>query len=392
MSSENPLDEVMKGQPLAVDIASIEDQLRELWKDAVSEDNADEDSEKPVARTSVLNLVVYVEEADEGGRVTEAISELTAENPCRAIVVIAEPGKADARIDAWISAHCRRPSPTSKVVCCEQISLQAAGSAVRELAPTVVPLLISDLPVFLWWDADRLFESDFLKSMTGVCERLILDSRHWTSPPSDFPRLQSYIESQRDRLAVSDLAWHRLRQWRELTAQFFDAPVFRTHLEHIDNVVVEFNCRAEEGSSIPPQAYLLVGWLASRLQWSVNEAEWVDGGQQFRLQTKEGRPVKVTIQSTQAHEDLCGHLVSFEISTAAEWATSFRIAKGENVHIAQTEIAFANMPPYRRFVPLRIYNEVELVARQLEIFGHDPIYEESISMASQLLGALRGTP
>jgi hypothetical protein len=81
-------------------------------------------------------------------------------------------------------------------------------------------------------------------------------------------------------------------------------------------------------------------------------------------------------------------LVSLEISTGDEWATTFRIAKGESPQFAQTEIAFTNLPPYRRVVPLRIYNEVELIARQLEIFGHDPIYEQSIAMAADIVGSL----
>lgn len=389
MSSQSPLDEVLKGQPLEVDIASIEDQLRELWKDAVQQETPDEESAKPVARASVLNLVAYVHDEQEAEKVSAAIGDLTVENPCRAIVAIALPEAPVSKIDAWISAHCHRPSPTSKVVCCEQISLRASGSAVRELTPTAVPFLLSDLPVFLWWQGKRLFESEFLQSFSGVCDRLILDSKEFESPQTDFPRLQSYLEDYRRHLAVSDVAWHRLMQWRELTAQFFDAPVLRSHLEHIESVVVEFNPRTSTLVNVPPQAYLLVGWLASRMQWSLHGASVMDASQCFKMRTKEdGRAVTILIRPTEARSELSGHLVSFELNTSKEWGISFRIAKGDSSQFAQTEIAFAGMPAYRRAVPLRIYNEVELIARQLGIFGHDAVYEEAIAMAAAMVGAL----
>lgn len=390
MSPQNQFEGVLRGQPLQVDIAAIEDQLRELWKDMAGEgDKSGEDKTRPVARASVLNLVVYVESTEQAQSASEAIADLTVENPCRAIIVIAGPGDQPSTIRAWISAHCHGLSPANKVVCCEQISLEASGMAVKELSPTIFPLLISDLPVFLWWKGTRLFGVEFLEGFSGVCDRLIIDSKRFTSPEADFPRLQSYLESHRDRLAVSDVAWHRLLQWRELAAQFFDAAVFRVHLPHIAKVVIEFNEPAADGGGIPPQAYLLAGWLASRLQWGVQSGNAINGGHKFQMRAKEdGRTVTVIIQPTEAQEVLCGHLVSLEISTGDEWATTFRIAKGESPQFAQTEIAFTNLPPYRRVVPLRIYNEVELIARQLEIFGHDPIYEQSIAMAADIVGSL----
>ena len=392
MSSQNSLDVVLKGQPLEVDIAAIEEQLRELWKGAAQEDIHDEESTRPVARTSVLNLVVYLEDPSSEQRITEAISELTMENPCRAIVVTALQGQGVSSIEAWISAHCHRPSPTSKVMCCEQVSLRACGTSVRELAPTVVPLLISDLPVFVWWKGSRLFESEFLEGISDVCDRLILDSKSFDSPEVDFPRLEEYIQTRSDRLAVSDVAWHRLKQWRELTAQFFDAPVLRAHLNHIEKVTVEFNERAVQRSGVPPQAFLLVGWLASRLHWEIIGTETQDATRRFHLRARDGgRPITAEICPADARPELSGHLVSFEIATGEDWATAFRIAKGGNPNCAQTEIAFAHLPPYRRVIPLRIYNEVELIARQLEVFGHDRIYEDAIAMASALVKTSRST-
>ncbi len=389
MSHQDALNQAQPGRPLEVDIASIEDQLQELWKEVAETMPADDESAGAVARACVMNLVVYSEQPPQEAALTQSLTELSLQNPCRALLVMAEPEAKESRISAWISASCQRPTPGSKVVCCEQISFRGSGAAVRELATTAVPFLTSDLPVFLWWKGHRLFDSDFLRNFSPLCDRLILDSKHFASPRTEFPRLQNLIQSSWDRLAVSDVAWHRLMQWRELTAQFFDAAVFRTHLPHIEKVTVEFNERAEDGGGVPPQAYLLVGWFASRLKWELVSSETTGATEEFKLRSREGKGISVSIRPTEARAELSGHLVSFEIATGEEWATTFRIAKGENADCAQTEMAFSNLPPYRRIVPLRIYNETELIARQLEIVGHDPVYEESIAMAARLVGSLK---
>jgi glucose-6-phosphate dehydrogenase assembly protein OpcA len=322
--------------------------------------------------------------------VSETISELTVQNPCRAIVVTAVPREDSLKLEAWISAHCHRLSPASKVMCCEQISLRGSERAAKELAATTIPFLISDLPVFVWWKGSRFFDSEFLTAISGICDRLILDSKNFASPESDFAQLEEYIKAHQGRLAVSDVAWHRLMQWRELASQFFDPPVLRDHLEHIENVTVEYNKRAVEGPGVPPQAYLLLGWLGSRLRWEVLAAEIENEGRRFHLRRNAGgHEITAVIRPAVARSELSGHLVSFEMGTGDEWATAFRIAKGEDPNCARTEIAFAKLPPFRRAVPLRIYNDVELIARQLEIFGHDRIYEESIEMAAALVRALK---
>ncbi|MBZ5535118.1 MAG: glucose-6-phosphate dehydrogenase assembly protein OpcA [Acidobacteriia bacterium] len=389
-ASLNPLDGVLKGQPLEVDIPAIEEELRELWKGAAQEDSPDPESAGPVARASVLNLIVYTEDVTQESGVSETISELTVQNPCRAIVVIAVAGQDNLKMEAWISAHCHRLSPASKVMCCEQISLRGSRGAAKELAATTIPFLISDLPVFVWWKGSRFFDSEFLAAISGVCDRLILDSKNFASPESDFAQLEEYIKAHRGRLAVSDVAWHRLMQWRELASQFFDPLVLRGHLEHIENVTVEYNKRSVDGSIVPPQAYLLLGWLGSRLQWEVLGAEAGNEERRFHLCPKAGgHGITAVIRPADARLELSGHLVSFEMVTGEEWATTFRIAKGEDPNCARTEIAFAKLPPFRRAVPLRIYNDAELIARQLEIFGHDRIYEESIEMAADLVRALK---
>ncbi|MDD5544518.1 MAG: glucose-6-phosphate dehydrogenase assembly protein OpcA [Acidobacteriia bacterium] len=390
MPPDNSLEKVMTGGSFRVDIASIEDQLRELWKDAATGATAEDESVKPVTRTTVLNLVVFVDSEAAAQEVSALLGDLVEQDPCRAIVITADPKQQGDKMEAWISAHCHRPLPTSKAVCCEQISLRASGNAIRELAASTVPFLLSDLPVFLWWRGPGVFESEIVGKLHGVCDRLIIDSKQFAEPALEFPKLQSFIQATQDRLAVSDMAWHRLRQWRELMAQFFDSPVLFAHLSHIENVVVEFNPRATPGGTVPPQAFLLAGWLASRLGWQLQDSRSTGEGTQFRLKRKHSRTnISILLRPAKAPAELAGHLVSFELSSEKGWSTTFRIARGESPHCAQTEISFGQSPPFRRTVPLPIHTEVELLARQLDIFGHDSIYEEAIAMAARLVDSMK---
>jgi glucose-6-phosphate dehydrogenase assembly protein OpcA len=61
-------------------------------------------------------------------------------------------------------------------------------------------------------------------------------------------------------LAMTDIAYMRLAPWQESVATFFDSKDARDDLFDLRRVEIE--CGSE------PEAYYLLGWLASRLEWT----------------------------------------------------------------------------------------------------------------------------
>ncbi len=115
-----------------------------------------------VVRACVLNLVVYAEGAEARAEVDDLLGAVIERHPCRAIVLAAERGAAVPMLEAFVSTRCQLSARGRKRICGEQITIEAAGTAVETAATAVAPLLVPDVPVFLWWKdiphyEDRLF-------------------------------------------------------------------------------------------------------------------------------------------------------------------------------------------------------------------------------------------
>src|SRR5947199_8942425 len=122
-----------------------------------------------------------------------------------------------------------------------------------------------------------------------MSDRIVIDSAFFDHPFDDMRRLAEIIREGKLLMTVSDLNWGRLTAWRTLMAIFWDVPDYLPHLEKIDSIIVEYDPPDAALEEIAPKALLVVGWLASRLGWSVEskvESEEKEGAS-FRLRTNE---------------------------------------------------------------------------------------------------------
>jgi glucose-6-phosphate dehydrogenase assembly protein OpcA len=110
----------------------------------------------------------------------------------------------------------------------------------------VLPLLISDLPVFCRWRGRPEWDSPAFQQLVDVTDRLVVDSTEWPDVPADYADLARLF----DRVAVSDIAWDRTERWRGLLASLWPG------IADVKSITVR-GTRA--------QAHLLRGWLVSRL-------------------------------------------------------------------------------------------------------------------------------
>ena len=85
-----------------------------------------------------------------------------------------------------------------------------------------------------------------LLRISGVTDRLIVDSTEWDAVPASYRRLAELFSS----CAASDIAWARTSRWRE-------------HLATLWPSVADVRTVRVRGTAA--QAWLLCGWLRSRL-------------------------------------------------------------------------------------------------------------------------------
>ncbi|MCA1633651.1 MAG: glucose-6-phosphate dehydrogenase assembly protein OpcA [Acidobacteria bacterium] len=238
-----------------VDAAKLEKELTAMWGKS-----SGEDADGPAAgvtRACVLNLIVYVEGQDERAEVDALLEEVVERHPCRALVVVADREADEAKLEAFISTRCQLTGRGAKKVCGEQITIEAAGSAVVDSAATAVaPLLVPDVPVFLWWKDIPHYEDKLFDRLSKLSDRVVIDSASFDNPHYDLTRLAKILGEQSASGNISDLNWGRLTSWRSLVASFWDVADYRASLSKIESVRVEYDPPDRAPGEIAPKALL----------------------------------------------------------------------------------------------------------------------------------------
>ncbi|HEY0319553.1 MAG TPA: glucose-6-phosphate dehydrogenase assembly protein OpcA [Pyrinomonadaceae bacterium] len=376
--------------PETLDVQAVERELSRLWMENVGEDDRDE--ETAVMRARVLNLLVYVSSDETLGEVNELLSEVTAAHPCRALVMVAERESEDLDIEMFVSSYCQSAGGAeTRNLCCEQVTLKARGRFTVELPSAAEPLLVPDLPVFLWWrDQPRLGDEVFRK-LSHASDRVIFDSADFLEPHTDLYALDSLLQKERARhTGLSDLNWARLTSWRGLLANFYDVREYRAALGNINRVRIEYVAPQGQPDEIAPKALILAGWLASRLGWRVAAAQQAYKETDVRsvLVERDGREIVVEFQSVERARTMHGWIARVELAATEPEPCAFIVARSEDGRYLETQTTSNDERRASRLLVGGDKTEAELLGRELEILSHDRIYEEAVRGAVRILEAL----
>ncbi|MFL6274072.1 MAG: glucose-6-phosphate dehydrogenase assembly protein OpcA, partial [Blastocatellia bacterium] len=263
-----------------INVGAIEKELTSLWK------QASEDETGGVVRASILNLIVFVPDPAEIAAVDDIVIDVTASHPCRVIALVADRASEESKLTAEVTSRCTLPTPTSKQVCCEQVTITASQDHLDEAPSAIVPLLIADLPVYLWWRAEpRAEDKELYGWLTDIADRVVIDSAKFNEPEGDLAKMAAVLGGGRRGPALSDMNWARLTAWRALIAGFYDVPEYRPLLKQMERVTIEYAPPAADPAAISTRALLLGGWLASRLGWQFNPTATAreDGAARFEF-------------------------------------------------------------------------------------------------------------
>jgi glucose-6-phosphate dehydrogenase assembly protein OpcA len=223
------------------------------------------DDDMPELRTSTMTHIVWCP-PEWRSKARATLAGLLERHPARTIFLIPCPG-SEAKIDTRVELKDFQLQGLSREVLSEVIELRLRGSAAHHPGSIVLPLLVSDLPVFCRWRGEPSWGSVPLAEIVGVTDRLVVDSSEWREAPKAYARLQELFDS----VAVSDIAFSRTLPWRRRLAELWP------EIGGIEKLRVE-GPRAD--------AELVAGWLCSRLRRDVAlirrnapevRAMWVDG-------------------------------------------------------------------------------------------------------------------
>jgi glucose-6-phosphate dehydrogenase assembly protein OpcA len=368
-----------------IDVGKIEKELAAMWKPADEADGSNADS--GVTRACALNLIVYATVADDREAIDDMLDVVNECHPGRTLVLLVDREAKDAKLEAYVSTRCRSLGGSGKQVCGEQVTIEAAGAAVDTAGSAIAPLLVPDVPVFLWWKDIPHYEDKLFNRLTAMSDRIVIDSSCFDRPHEDLKRLAEVIREQSQLISVSDLNWGRLTSWRTLMASFWDVPDYRPYLDKIDRVEVEYDPPDVAPDEFAPKALLFVSWLASRLGWKFegrNEGT-EESAASFRLRAGE-RKINVSMQATKREGHGDGMLVSIALFSSNPGA-EFLVAHSEDRKKLETEARIDGSRTVGRVLSYEQKSEGQRLSRELGLSARDVIYEEALAVAAQLIEA-----
>lgn len=192
----------------------------------------------------VLTLVIVTDE-ENAYDALKAANEASREHPSRTLVVIKRVSRsprdrANARLDAEVRVGADAGSG-------ETVILRLYGEVVDHAQSVVLPLLLPDAPVVVWWPVNA--PTDPASDPLGALgQRRVTDTYNAEDPVRELAaRADAYTPGD------TDLSWTRITPWRSMLAAA------------LDQVACHVVSAAVEGEEFNPSVELLAMWLADRL-------------------------------------------------------------------------------------------------------------------------------
>ena len=216
----------------------------------------------------VMTLIIVVPDEDAEAAM-QAAQRASREHPARVLGVILGDGRGKAQVDATVGTGGGWGGETALI--------RLRGEVVRYAESVVLPLLLPDSPVAIWWPTEPP-DDPADDPLGALARRRITDSAAATRGKSSVMLRQCRAYAPGN----TDLSWTRLTPWRALLAAALDQHPVK---------VARASVSAER---ISPSADLLVAWLNDRLRVPV-ERHTSDGPgiTKVVMDTKQG-PIAIT--------------------------------------------------------------------------------------------------
>jgi glucose-6-phosphate dehydrogenase assembly protein OpcA len=327
----------------------------------------------PSDRQKIANL------DGRGFSISEAIA---AQNPCRIITLCPTMGE-DTGVTAQVSAYCPiQQKSEESLICAEYITLRGTKEALERVGDVVESLMIPELPKFVWWKATPNPEQDLFKRLSSCSNCLIVDSCYFSDPESELLKMQNLIEQE---TYIADLNWHRLAPWQELSAAAFDPPERRMSLGEIDNVAIDY----EKGNAT--QALMFLGWFASRLDWQPISFTSEGGDYDLKyvkFKAPNDKEIVAELAAIPAADygEIPGDLVGLRLTSSNPKADCCTILCSETTGCMRMEAGGSAQSCRTEQVTATSDQKAEsLMTQQLQRWGRDMLYEESLALTAQIL-------
>ncbi|NEB01464.1 glucose-6-phosphate dehydrogenase assembly protein OpcA [Streptomyces sp. SID13726] len=199
----------------------------------------------------VLTLVIVTDE-ENAYDALKAANDASREHPSRTLVVIKRVSRSPRdRTQSRLDAEVRVGADAGTG---ETVVLRLYGEVADHAQSVVLPLLLPDAPVVVWWPVDAPLDPAG-DPLGALAQRRVTDTYSSEQPVRELTaRAGTYTPGD------TDLSWTRITPWRSMLAAA------------LDQVDVEVKAVEVEGEEFNPSCELLAMWLADRLDVPVRRS------------------------------------------------------------------------------------------------------------------------
>ncbi|MFG2466417.1 glucose-6-phosphate dehydrogenase assembly protein OpcA [Streptomyces canus] len=199
----------------------------------------------------VLTLVIVTDE-ENAYDALKAANDASREHPSRTLVVIKRVSRSPRdRTQSRLDAEVRVGADAGTG---ETVVLRLYGEVVDHAQSVVLPLLLPDAPVVVWWPVDAPLDPAG-DPLGALAQRRVTDTYSSEQPVRELTaRAETYTPGD------TDLSWTRITPWRSMLAAA------------LDQVTCEVDAVEVEGEEFNPSCELLAMWLADRLDVPVKRS------------------------------------------------------------------------------------------------------------------------
>lgn len=200
----------------------------------------------------VLTLVIVTDE-ENAYDALKAANEASREHPSRTLVVIKRVSRSPRdRTKSRLDAEVRVGADAGTG---ETVVLRLYGEVADHADSVVLPLLLPDAPVVVWWPVSAPLDPAN-DPLGKLAQRRVTDTYAAEAPTRELnARADAYTPGD------TDLSWTRITPWRSMLAAA------------LDQVVCDVKAVEVEGEEFNPSVELLAMWLADRLDVPVKRSK-----------------------------------------------------------------------------------------------------------------------
>jgi len=305
---------------------------------------------------ALMTLVAFFEDAAVGTWLRDRIHSLAVKDPARVIILDGTASQAMRHVGGACDRHenCFKTRG-------EWIELGVQGSQPAALQSAVSSLSLPQTPIVLIWASAQIGRDARFASISPNVRTVVYNSSALGNDESGLCELIAFAHAHPD-VSICDLAYLRLTPWQESIALFFDGK----------NVIRElFDLRQVEiASGSEAEAYYLLGWLASRLEWTACGPD--------RFCNRFGTEIQFTI----AHDGLPRRIRRVALhSSQTQFVAELAAGKAEVIALKVTGAAQQG----DRYHPVNNLDTASLIERAI-LTGHDDrIFHDTLRAASDIL-------